>query len=97
MIRVFSPMAFGVYLIHNHPLIFSYLLKDRFTDYVAFPWILEILAVLGTAVLINLICYAIDFIRLKLFERLHIRQKLNLFEEHIIAVILGKRKENDER
>ena len=57
MIRVFSPMAFGVYLIHNRPLIFSYLLKDRFTDYVAFPWLLEILAVLGTAVIINIICY----------------------------------------
>ena len=80
MIRVFSPMAFGVYLIHNHPLIFSYLLKDRFTDYVAFPWILEILAVLGTAVIINLICYAIDFIRLKLFKWLHIRHKFDLFE-----------------
>ena len=76
-------MAFGVYLIHNHPLIFSYLLKDRFTDYVAFPWLLEILAVLGTAVLINLICYAIEFIRLKLFEWLHIQQKLDLFEERI--------------
>lgn len=83
MIRVFSPMAFGVYLIHVHPLIFSYLMKDRFTDYVAFPWILEIMAVLVTAVLINLICYAIEFIRLKLFEWLHIQQKLDLFEERI--------------
>ena len=80
MIKFFSPMAFGVYLIHNHPLIFSYLLKDRFTDYVAFPWILEILAVLGTAVIINLICYAIDFIRLKLFKWLHIRHTFDLFE-----------------
>lgn len=83
IIKVFSPMAFGVYLIHVHPLIFSHLMKDRFTEYAALPWILEILAVLGTAVLINLICYAIDFIRLKLFERLHIRQTLDLFEERM--------------
>lgn len=83
MIRVFSPMAFGVYLIHNHPLIFSYLLKDRFTDYVAFPWLLEILAVLGTAVIINIICYAIDFLRFKLFKWLHIRKTLDVFEERM--------------
>lgn len=87
MIRVFSPMAFGVYLIHNHPLVFSHLMKDRFTEYAAFPWIFEILAVLGTAVLINLICYSIDFIRLKLFKWLHIRQKLDLFEERMKEII----------
>lgn len=81
IIGVFSPMAFGVYLVHTHPLVFAYFMKDRFTEYAAFPWILEILAVLGTAVLINLFCYAIDFIRLKLFTWLLIRQKLDLFEE----------------
>ena len=70
-------------LIHNHPLIFSYLLKDRFTDYVAFPWILEILAVLGTALIINIICYAIDFLRFKLSKWLHIRKTLDVFEERM--------------
>ena len=79
----FSPMAFGVYLIHVHPLVFSYLIKDRFTEYVAFPWMIELLAILGTAVVINLICYAIDFIRLELFKKLRIRQKLDAFEERI--------------
>lgn len=83
MIRLFAPMTFGVYLIHTHPLVFSYFMKDRFTKYVAFPWVVEILAVLGTAVCINLICYVIDFIRLELFKRLHIRQKLDLLEERM--------------
>lgn len=83
VIRFFSPMAFGIYLIHNHPLVNAYFVKDRFAEYVAFPWFIEILAVLGTAVCINLICYAIDFIRLELFKRLHIRQKLDVFEERI--------------
>ena len=83
IIRFFSPMAFGVYLIHVHPLVFSYLIKDRFTAYAAFPWIIELLAILGTAVVINLICYAIDFIRLELFKKLRIRQKLDAFEKKI--------------
>lgn len=83
IIRFFSPMAFGVYLIHVHPLVFSHLMKDRFTEYAAFPWIIELLAIFGTAVVINLICYAIDFIRLELFKKLRIRQKLDAFEERI--------------
>lgn len=84
VIRFSSPMAFGVYLIHNHPLVSVYLLKDRFTEYAALPWMIEILAVLGTAVFIYLICYAIDFIRLELFKRIHIRQKLDLLETHVV-------------
>ena len=81
-------MAFGIYLIHTHPLVFSYLIKDRFTVFVTYPWMLEIVAILGTAVGINLICYAIDFMRLQLFKGLHIRQKLDLFEERMKIKIL---------
>lgn len=81
VIRLFSPMAFSVYLIHTHPLVFSLLLKDRFIQYAQLPWLAEILAVLGTALLINLFCYAIDFIRLKLFNWLQIRQKLDFLEK----------------
>lgn len=88
MIRFLSPMAFGIYLIHTHPLVFSYLIKDRFTVFVTYPWMLEIVAILGTAVGINLICYAIDFMRLQLFKGLHIRQKLDLFEERMKTKIL---------
>lgn len=60
IIRFFSPMAFGVYLIHNHPLISSYFMKARFIEYASFPWIIEISAVFGTDACINIICYAID-------------------------------------
>lgn len=88
IIRFFSPMAFGVYLIHNHPLISSYFMKARFIEYASFPWIIEILAVFGTAACINIICYAIDFIRLELFKRLHIRQKIDLLEKGIKMRIL---------
>lgn len=89
VIRFFAPMSFGIYLIHVHPLIFSYLMKDRFVGYAAFSWIVEILAILGTAICINLICYTIEFMRLQLFRYLHIRQKLDLLEERIRGRIFG--------
>lgn len=95
IIRFFSPMAFGVYLIHNHPLVFSVLMKGRFSNYAAFPWPFEILAVLGTAVCIYLICYVIDFIRLEIFKVLHIRQKLDLFEQRIKLRMIRKEGKND--
>ena len=88
-------MAFGVYLIHNHPLVFSVLMKGRFSNYAAFPWPFEILAVLGTAVCIYLICYVIDFIRLEIFKVLHIRQKLDLFEQRIKLRMIRKEGSND--
>lgn len=83
VIGFFSPMAFSVYLIHNHPLIATHFIEKRFVEYAALPWIVEIIAVLGTAVLINLACYAIDFLRLGLFKRLQIRKRLDLLEEQI--------------
>ena len=89
MIRHLSPMSFGVYLIHNHPLIFTHCLKGRFAGCSALPWPVEILSVLGIAVCINLICYIIDFARLELFKRLHIRQALDNFEERIRASVIG--------
>ena len=78
-----SPMTFGVYLIHIHPLVLTYMINERFTGYAEFPWILEILAVLGTAAVIYLICSLIDFVRLQLFKILHIRKILYSFEERI--------------
>lgn len=89
IIGFLSPMAFGVYLIHVHPLVFAGEFKNRFTQYAELPWILEILAVLGTAAVIYLICCSIDFIRLQIFKILHIRQKLDSIEERIRMKISG--------
>lgn len=85
IIRFFAPMSFSVYLIHGHPLVFSYLMKDAFVEYAHFPLVMEILAIFATSLSINLICYAIDFIRLKLFRWLRIREKIDSFEKKIIA------------
>ena len=88
IIRFLSPMAFGVYLIHGHPLVFEYVMKNRFVKYAAFPVVFEVLAVIGTSLLINFICYIIDFIRLQLFKGLHIRQRLDAFENRVKEKVL---------
>jgi surface polysaccharide O-acyltransferase-like enzyme len=89
IIGCLSPMAFGVYLIHIHPLVLFGIFKDGFTEYASLPWVLEILAVLGMAAVIYLICSLIDFIRLQIFKALHIRRKLDSFEEYIKVKIRG--------
>ena len=38
IIRVVSPMAFDVYLVQNHPLLFTYILKERFTVCAVIRW-----------------------------------------------------------
>lgn len=78
-----SPLAFGVYLIHNHPLVIFGLLKGKFAMFAEFPWIIEILAVFASAAVIFIACCLIDFIRLRLFGLLHIRKIIDSLEECI--------------
>lgn len=78
VVSLLSPMAFGVYLVHTHPLVYSIVLKDRFAGYASSSWIVEIMLVLGTAIAIYCICSLIDFLRLQLFKMINIRNKLEL-------------------
>lgn len=80
VIKQLSSLAFGVYLIHHHPLVVKWLCMGKFAGFAHFPWPLEILAVLAAAIVISAICCAIDFARQKLFQTLHIRQKLDQLE-----------------
>lgn len=88
IIAFVSPMSFGVYLVHTHPIVFAKM-GNRFSEYAALPCVLEILAVLGTAAVIYLICSLIDYIRLRIFKILHIREKLDLLEGYIKSKIRG--------
>ena len=82
-ISLLAPMSFGVYLIHVHPLVFCDVLTDRFVGYAELPWILEVLAVLGTAAAIYIICSLVDFVRLQLFKLLRVRKNLDSLENRI--------------
>ena len=83
IIAFLSPMAFGVYLIHCHPIIFSYFIG-------AFEWINQYpiwqipLTVLAISLFIFSSCLFIDGIRLALFKLCRIK-RLSIFLERIIG------------
>ncbi|MBQ8765638.1 MAG: hypothetical protein IJZ16_02430, partial [Clostridia bacterium] len=70
----FSPYAFSVYLIHTAPFVWSKVMKNRFELYAEFNPILMLLAVFGTAIGIFLLCSLIDFVRIKIFRILKIKE-----------------------
>lgn len=74
VVRWASPMAFGVYLIHNHPWVSDLLVEDRFAWYATLPGPLLVLAVVGTTLGIYLVCTLLDALRAALFRLLRIRQ-----------------------
>lgn len=72
MITRVAALSFGVYLIHVHPMIWIHVIKDRFAEYVKWNFVMMILAVIGTAIGIYVVCIFIDYIRsciFKLFTR----------------------------
>lgn len=73
LVRWASPLTFGVYLIHNHPLVSDLLVEDRFASYAALPGPLLVPAVLATALGIYLICTLADALRAGLFRLLRVR------------------------
>lgn len=74
IIALFAPAAFGVYIIHVHPLIWESLMKNRFVPYADLSPLALAGAVLLTAFGIYLVCSLIDLLRVWLFRLLKIRQ-----------------------
>ena len=71
-----SPLAFSVYLIHEHPLIRELIISKRFKWIAGLPAYQLVPAVLAVAICIYLICSLIDLLRQYLFDLLGIRDKL---------------------
>lgn len=79
-ISFLSPFAFGVYLIHTNPLIWSNIFDGAFKGYLELPAAVLPFAVLGTALGIYLICSAVDCVRFYLFKLL----KVGKFSEAVV-------------
>ena len=67
-IAVLSPAALGVYIIHVHPLVWNYVLRDCLTFAAAYPVWRMLLWVVALAFGIYLICSLIDVVRIRLFQ-----------------------------
>lgn len=73
LIEKLAPYSFAVYLIHTHPIIFYFILKDRFIFLTNEPIGKAVILVLLWAFLIYAICLLIDFIRTMLFQVMQIK------------------------
>ena len=85
VISFFSALTFGVYLIHEMPLIRAMFIKGRFASFATQNvWLMIGLVVLAI-VSIYLLCSVIEYLRSWLFKMLHIKQVLQLAEEKTIG------------
>lgn len=84
LIKVLSPLAFSVYLIHVHPLVWDNFMFERFVKYADLPWYLEVIAVLGTGLAIYIAGSAIDMVREKMFKVLKIKKHLVQIESKVM-------------
>lgn len=73
LIAFFSPLAFGVYLIHTEPHIWNEVLLGRFASFAKLNSVMLVIAITGTVFVIWFVCSMIDFVRLSIFKLLHIR------------------------
>jgi len=72
-IRFFAPVSFGVYLLHDEPLIRGRFISGAFAGYGARNPFFMAAAVVGTALCIWLIGSVVDHVRLQLFHWLKIK------------------------
>ena len=80
-----SPLAFSVYLIHAHPLIWEHWLAGRFAFLADRPPVLLALGVLGGAFGIHAVCSLADILRAWLFRISHIKTFSQRLEEAAAA------------
>lgn len=75
-IAIFSPAAFGVYLIHKQEYVAGFFIRGKFAHYLELNVFAMVGAVLLTAVVIFVVCILIDLVRCKVFKLLKIKQRL---------------------
>ncbi len=73
-ISMLARTSFGVYIIHTNPLIWIYLITDRFTPYLKFSWPAMLAAVIITAAAIYSVCTFGDWLAEKFFKLVHIER-----------------------
>lgn len=82
----FSPLAFGVYLIHVHPAVWNYLLAGRFAFLAEKGPLLLIPGVVGCALGIFLLCCAVDWLRSLVFRLLRVSRLAELLGDKLTAL-----------
>lgn len=85
LVKVISPCAFGVYIIHAHPLLWDRLITYRYAHFIEHNPMVMMLLVFLTAIIMFTLFSLVDFIRLKIFNALKIKQLLLKAEDHLLG------------
>jgi len=83
LIAFFAPAAFGVYIIHVHPIIWEHLMRDRFVFIAKVHPLIIAGFVLLSACGVYLACSLIDLVRVQLFKLLRIKKGLSALENKL--------------
>ena len=78
-----APLSFSVYLIHAQPLVWKYLIADRFASFASHSAPGLALRVVGTALAIYVACSLLDLPRAALFRSLRVKDRLRLLEDRL--------------
>lgn len=87
LIGVISPLTFGIYLIHTHPIIFDMMgklfhrLEGKYSFIAGCSPVGLVLGLLGVSAAIFLVCAAIEWVRALVFRLLHIKPLLQKLGE----------------
>lgn len=86
LIRLLSPVSFGVYILHAHPQMSNFFFLDKpFAVFADYPVPLMILAVLLSATGMFVFFGAIERLRIWLFDALKLKKRLLALEEKYIG------------
>lgn len=83
VIGVIAPVSFGVYLIHENPVVRENIVRKAFVEFPKFGPIKLVLCVLGCALAIYIICGLIDYLRERLFKLLRVKKLLMWLEQKL--------------
>lgn len=89
LISTFSPVSFGVYLIHTQPLVWL-LIQDKLSFIGSYFPVFMVLSVLGVAAAVFVLCSIMDYGRLHLFRVLKVDNFSKFIVKKISAVCLRK-------
>ncbi len=85
IISFFTPMTFGVYLIHENPLVKEVFILDKTKPLTDNSPLTSIPILLGSILTVYLVCSLIDYLRLLLFKVLRIKERIYGFEESLLS------------
>ncbi|MBQ3357235.1 MAG: acyltransferase family protein [Oscillospiraceae bacterium] len=83
LIALFSPAAFGVYILHVHPLIWEHLMLGRFAFIATMHPLVMGFVVLVCAFGIYLVCSLVDLLRIQLFRLLRVKKGCQALERKL--------------